>query len=796
MKFSENWLREWVNPEIDSDTLCEQLTMAGLEVDGIEGAAEAFSGVVVAQVVEAKQHPDADKLKVCVVSNGTSTVEIVCGAPNARTGIKVACAEVGAVLPGNFKIKKAKLRGVVSMGMLCSESELGLSDESDGIMELPEDAPIGTDFREYLSLDDQCIDVDLTPNRGDCLGIRGIAREVAVLNKTTVTAPQIDSVAATIDDTLPIELQATEACPRYVGRIIRNINPQAKTPLWMVEKLRRSGIRAIFPLVDITNFVLLELGHPMHAFDLREIQGGIRVRFPEADEKLVLLDGREVELSKDTLLIADQQRPLALAGIMGGEHSGIADDTADVFLESAWFNPLAIVGKARLYGLHTDASHRYERGVDPQLQVKAIERASQLILSICGGEAGPVMDEKAADQLPVANTVTLRRSRVTRLLGVTLEDDVIEDILNRLELTTEATEEGWQVTSPSHRFDIEIEADLIEEIARIYGYNNMPAIKCQGEMSMTAKPESQLQLNRFKQLMADRGYQEAITYSFVDPTLQKLLFPDIKSLSLLNPISTDMGEMRVSLWPGLIQALQRNQSFREQRIRLFETGLRFLPTDGDSEENDIDQQLTISGLIAGSREPLNWEGNQTAIDFYDIKADVEALCGVSAAEAEFSVEKAEISALHPGQSAKLLRNGENVGYFGAIHPGISKKLKLSGPVYLFEITVSGIDSANIPEYQEWSRFPSSTRDLAVIIDEDVSANELLEAVNEAGGKRLVNARIFDIYRGKGVDFGRKSIALGLTFGDFSHTLKDTEVSNMVDKIINRLSERFSATLRD
>ena len=791
MKFSENWLREWVNPDVDTETLCHQLTMAGLEVDGVEAAAEAFSGVVVAVIIEAKQHPDADKLQVCTVSNGVDTVEIVCGAPNARTGLKVACAEVGAVLPGNFKIKKAKLRGVVSMGMLCSESELGLSSESDGIFELAADAPVGVNLRDYLQLDDQCIEVDLTPNRGDCLGIRGIAREVGVINKIAVNAPVIEAVAAMIDDSLSIELEAPKACPRYVGRIIKNINPKAKTPLWMVEKLRRSGIRAIFPLVDITNYILLELGHPMHAFDLREIKGGIRVRFPEANEKLVLLDGREVELSADTLLIADHHRPLALAGIMGGEHSGIANDTVDVFLESAWFNPLAIVGKARQYGLHTDASHRYERGVDPELQAVAIERATELILAICGGKAGPVIDSINADHLATVNSVVLRRKRVTRLLGVELADQVIEDILTRLELKLQATEEGWLVTAPSHRFDIAIEADLIEELARIYGYNNMPAKKSKGEMAMTAKPEKLIAINRFKQLLAARDYQEAITYSFVDPELQKLLFPETESLTLLNPISSDMADMRVSLWPGLIQALQRNQSFREQRVRLFETGLRFLP-----EGEGISQQLTIAGLISGMQQPMGWENDQQAVDFYDIKADVEALCALSASASEFSVTAAAMPALHPGKSAVLLRNGANIGYFGAIHPRISKKLKLSGAVYLFEIIMEGLVTAEIPDYQEWSRFPSSTRDIAVIIDESVTASELIAVVREAGGKRLAEARIFDIYRGKGIDFGRKSVALGLTFSDFSHTLTDTEINAMIDQIIKRLAEHFAATLRE
>jgi len=795
MKFSENWLREWANPEINTESLCEQLTMAGLEVDGTELAAEMFTGVVVAEIVEAIQHPNADKLRLCTVSNGTDSVEIICGAPNARKGIKVACAEVGSVLPGNFKIKKAKLRGVVSMGMLCSESELGFSDESDGIMELPLDAPIGSNLRDYLDLDDVSIDVDLTPNRGDCLGIRGIAREVGVINQISIKPPVIEPVAATITDQISIELMANEACPRYVGRVIKGVDAKAQTPLWMVEKLRRSGIRAIFPLVDITNYILIELGHPMHAFDLREVKGGIRVRFPEAGEKLVLLDGKEVSLTEDTLLIADHERPLALAGIMGGEHSGIADDTTDVFLESAWFNPLAIVGKARNYGLHTDASHRYERGVDPQLQVTAMERATALIVEICGGEAGPVSDQCSKEHLPEPSQVNLRRNRIERLLGVQLSDEIITDILTRLEMTLDVTDEGWNVTPPSHRFDIAIEADLIEEIARIYGYNNMPAIKSKGEMTMNPAPENMLSIHRFKNLMVARGYQEAITYSFVDPKLQTLLFPNSESLSLINPISEDMGDMRLSLWPGLIQALQRNQSFRESRVRLFETGLRFVP-NGD----DIVQEPMIAGLISGTRNSEYWDADSENVDFYDLKADVEAIFNLSASESEFSIEACENdalhSSLHPGQSAVLLRNDVNVGYFGAIHPKIAKKLKLSGPVFLFEFKLELLSIASIPVYAEWSKFPSSTRDIAIVIDESVTSSELLREVRKSGGKQLINARIFDIYRGKGVDFGRKSIALGLTFSDFSHTLTDTEVSDRMDKIIHQLSERFSATLRD
>lgn len=790
MKFSEQWLREWVNPPVDSEKLCEQLTMAGLEVDGIEPAAAEFSGVVVAEVISADQHPNADKLRLCEVSTGSETHQIICGAPNARAGIKVACAEIGAVLPGNFKIKRAKLRGVESLGMLCSESELGLSDSHDGIIELPEDAPLGMNIREYLKLDDQCIEVDLTPNRGDCLGIRGVAREVSVINNMPMTVPELKEIPDALDDTISIDLQAPAACPRYVGRIIKGINPDAKTPLWMIEKLRRSGIRAIYPLVDITNYVLMELGHPMHAFDLREIKGGINVRFPEAGEKLVLLDGKEVELTEDTLLIADHERPLALAGIMGGEHSGIADDTCDVLLESAWFNPLAIVGKARHYGLHTDASHRYERGVDPELQVTAMHRATELVLEICGGEAGVLVDAHDSKYMRSTDSIELRHSRITRLLGVELNDHKIVDILTDLELETKPNNDGWLVSVPSHRFDIEIEADLIEEIARIYGYNEITAKKSHAEMAMLANPEARLDSYNLKKHLASKGYQEAITYSFVDPSIQNLMFPEAGALSLMNPISSDMSDMRVSLLPGLVMALQRNQSFRESRVRLFETGLRFVP-EGD----ELNQTPSIAGLIYGSRQSENWENQKDSIDFYDLKGDVESLLAMNGiTDYQFKADKHP--ALHPGQTAAVYSGEQLLGHIGAIHPAIAKKIKLAGPVYLFELALDLVIAGNIPEYQPWSKFPASTRDLAVVVDESVTSSKLLEVVYAAGGASLQKARIFDIYRGETVDFGRKSVALGLIFCDDSATLTDTEVNEVMARIMEQLSNTYKATLRE
>ena len=584
MKFSEKWLREWVNPAMDTQALSEQLSMAGLEVDGVEPAAAEFSGVVVGEVVECGQHPDADKLRVTKINvGGDELLDIVCGAPNCRQGIKVAVATVGAVLPGDFKIKKAKLRGQPSHGMLCAFDELGISEEGDGIMELPSDAPIGTDLREYLGLDDNIIDVDLTPNRGDCLGIKGIAREVGVLNSIDVKALDIPTVKPTIDDKLAIELINEEACPRYLGRVIKGVNLDAETPLWMVEKLRRSGVRSIDPVVDVTNFVLLELGHPMHAFDLNAIEGGIKVRSANAGEELVLLDGNTAKLKESTLVIADDNKALAIAGIFGGEQSGVTEKTSDILLESAFFNPVAIAGQARSYGLHTDASHRYERGVDFALQHDAMERATALLLDIVGGEAGPVVEAVAKDKLPKVTEVRLRRARLDRVIGHHIDDAKVTDILTRLGLDVKIVDGVWSADVPSYRFDISIEEDLIEEVARVYGYNSIPNVAPTAKLKMTTHNEANVATSKFRNTLVTRGYQEAITYSFVDPKAQAILHPNSDALILPHPISSDMSAMRVSLMPGLLASLVYNQNRQQGRIRLFEHGLKFL-RDENAEE--------------------------------------------------------------------------------------------------------------------------------------------------------------------------------------------------------------------
>ncbi len=793
MKFSEHWLREWVDPQVSTAELASQLTMAGLEVDSVEPAAPAFSGVVVGEVKRVVPHPDADKLRVCQVDPGDGELlGIVCGAPNVREGLKVPLALLGAELPNGFKIKRAKLRGVESQGMLCSGAELGLADQSSGLLELPGDAPVGEDFRVWLKLDDACIEVDLTPNRGDCLGLAGIAREVGVLNRAPVIPPAIEPVPATIDDALPVELLDPAGCPRYVGRVVKGVNPRAATPLWMKERLRRSGIRSLGPLVDVTNYVMLELGQPMHAFDLAELEGGIRVRRATKGEKLMLLDGSELELDEDVLLIADHAKPVALAGIMGGEHSGCGDDTAAVLLEAAFFAPEVVAGRGRRFGLHTDASHRFERGVDPTLQRAAMERATALLMQIAGGEAGPIVEAVEEGQVPQRRTVTLRRQRLAMVLGLTLADDDVCEILERLGFQPQATDEGWTVTAPGYRFDIAIEEDLIEEVGRVHGYDAVPETTPAGAMGMRPLPEGRVELTRMKQALTDRGYQEAITYSFVDPALQRLLDPGIDPIALANPISADMAEMRTTLWPGLVQATLRNQNRQQNRVRLFETGLHFR-----NENGELHQHQALSGIIVGALEPEQWGSVRREADFFDLKGDVEALLGLTGDQRGFIFNPSiQHPALHPGQSARIEKNNQAVGWLGALHPAIEHELGLSGKGFVFELDVSAIREGTVPSFTPISRFPAIRRDVAVVVDESVPAHAVGGAVRSAAGTLLTNLQLFDVYRGKGVDSGRKSLALGLTLQDQSRTLTDTEIEQVVEKVLIALNKEFGAILRD
>ncbi|NMP28843.1 phenylalanine--tRNA ligase subunit beta [Rahnella sp. SAP-1] len=795
MKFSELWLREWVNPAISSEALSEQITMAGLEVDGVEAVAGAFHGVVVGEVVECGQHPNADKLRVTKINvGGDRLLDIVCGAPNCRQGLKVAVATVGAVLPGDFKIKAAKLRGEPSEGMLCSFSELGISEDHDGIIELPLDAPIGTDIREFLQLDDKMIEISVTPNRADCLGIIGIARDVAVVSQLPLSEPLIAPVAATIADTLPIDVQASEACPRYLGRVVKGIDITAATPLWMREKLRRCGIRSIDPVVDITNFVLLELGQPMHAFDLNRIEGGIVVRLAQKDESLTLLDGTVAKLNDDVLVIADHKKALAMGGIFGGEHSGVNAQTQDVLLECAFFNPLSITGRARRQGLHTDASHRYERGVDPQLQHKAMARATALLLEICGGQAGPVIDVTAEAHLPKAAKITLRREKLDRVIGHHVADAQVTDILQRLGCQVEVQADTWIAVAPSWRFDMQIEEDLVEEVARVYGYNNIPDVPVKANLEMTRHREADLSLKRVKNLLVDRGFQEAITYSFVDPKVQQWLHPDQEVLLLPSPISVEMSAMRLSLWTGLLTSVVYNQNRQQGRVRLFESGLRFVP---DTQAYlGIRQDVMLSGVIAGNRSEEHWDLARQAVDYYDLKGDLEAILELTGKLDQIQFKAEMNPALHPGQSAAIYLHGERIGFIGVVHPELERKLDLNGRTVVFEMLWNKLADRVLPDAREISRFPANRRDIAVVVAENVAADDILAECKKVGANQVVGVNLFDVYRGKGVAEGYKSLAISLVLQDTARTLEEEEIAATVARCVEALKQRFQASLRD
>jgi phenylalanyl-tRNA synthetase beta chain len=790
MEISESWLREWVDPGVDSDTLISQLTMAGLEVEGWRSAAPALDGVVVAEVVAVEKHPNADKLNLCQVDDGNERVAVVCGASNVRAGLKVAFARVGAELPG-IRIKKAKLRGVESFGMICSATELQLAETSDGILELPLDAPNGTSIVDYLSLADRIIEIDLTPNRGDCLSIAGVAREVSAINRVPLARAEVGKVADSISQGFSVELVASEHCPRYVGRVIRGIDPQARTPLWMQEKLRRCGLRPISPVVDITNYVMMELGQPMHGFDFDKLSGGIRVRLAEPGEKLALLDQSEVECSADTLLIADHKGAVALAGIMGGLDSSVQADTCNVFLEAAHFSAVKLAGKARKFGMHTDASHRFERGVDAQLPPIAIQRASELLIEIAGGEAGPLIDAVEDQRMPVSAQVTLRYAQVKRLLGIDVERDEISSILQRLNMQVSEKNDGWQVVPPTYRFDINIEADLIEEIGRLIGYNNIPGTREASHVRMDSFSERRIGVNQIRDILVEQGYYEAVTYSFVSPELQAILDPGQSTLPLSNPISTDMSVMRTRLLPGLIQALRHNLNRQQARVRLFETGLCFVPTN-----DGLQQTPRIAAVISGNRLDEGLYSQMAGpVDFFDIKGDLEAILRPSDLSA-FRFQPSQDSILHPGQGADVSLNGKKIGFMGGLHPAVLKKLDINQPVFVFEVELSPIRNTSLPNFSEMSRFPSIRRDIALMVDADLPVQRLLDEIYSIKNEILQEVFVFDVYTGKEVRINRKSVALGLILQDFSRTLVDEDVENLVTKILAQLKERCNAVLRE
>jgi len=805
MKFSEQWLREWVNPAITTQQLADQLTMAGLEVEAVEPVAADIDQVIVGSVAQIDKHPDADKLQVCSVDVGNGqALQIVCGASNVVKGGKYPVALIGAVLPNGLKIKKSKLRGVESSGMLCSATELGMAEQAEGLMTLPEGAPVGQSITDFLQLNDVSIELSLTPNRGDCLSVAGVAREVAVLNKTNVTPRHAAPVAPQCDSTFPVEIAAKQECPRYVGRVIKNVDPARTSPMWMQERLRRSGLRSISPTVDVTNYVLLELGQPMHAFDLDKLSGGITVRLASEGEEITLLDGQNIKLKAGTLVIADHKQPVALAGIMGGEESAVSDASKNIFLESAFFAPECIAGRARSYGLHTDSSHRFERGVDPALQELAMERATELLLEIVGGEPGPVISQQVKEFVPQRDAILLRHERLQKVLGTELDTSVVDDILFRLELQHVEQEHGWTVTPPSFRFDIEREEDLIEEVARIYGYDKIPVAHAQAPAVMLPVTESHVTVERIQNVLIDRGYQEAITYSFVDPNIQRHLHSESGAVTLANPISADLSEMRTTLWSGLVGAVIYNLNRQQTSVRLFETGLRFLQTD-----SGLQQHPMIAGVVTGNASPMQWGQGARNVDLFDIKSDVEAIVSLTGQADTFIFVADRHPALHPGQTAKILRHtqlnqkhadnkseeSEEIGWLGTLHPAVSKKLGIEQPIFLFEIKLAAVTQREIPHFEEIPKFPSIKRDLAIVVDEGVSAQAVSDCIRRVSTVMLTNLKLFDVYQGKGIDSGRKSLAFSLTLQDRDRTLTDQDVDVAIDEILSTLNRELGATLR-
>lgn len=800
MIFSEQWIREWVDPALEREALLEQLTMAGLEVDAWSPVAADFSGVVVAEILSAEPHPEADRLRVCQVNDGLDCLQIVCGAANARAGLKVPLARVGALLPatkeegGSFRIRQARLRGIESNGMLCSAAELGMADSADGLLELPDDAVPGTDIRDFLKLDDISVELGLTPNRGDCLSIRGLAREIAVLNAVDISTLQIKPVTAVSGYCLPVEIKVPQACPRYLGRVIEDIDIAAQTPLWMQEKLRRCGLRSIDPVVDVTNYVLLELGQPMHAFDLDQLAGGICIRMAAAEEKLMLLDGKQLTLGEATMVIADQEKVVALAGIMGGMASSVSDTTRNIFLECAFFSPLAVAGKARSYGLHTDSSHRYERGVDPGLQSLAMERATELLLAIAGGRPGPVTEQTGS--LPEQREVNLQFDSIEKILGITLSVERVLQILQQLGLDIVSQDTGQvRLAVPSWRFDIEMEVDLIEELARVHGYDKLPKVRNLAGNRLQAVPETEVASLRIKDRLTALGYQEVITYSFVEPGILQLLTPHVEPVYLQNPISSEMSAMRTSLLPGLLNTLQYNLNRQQNRARLFESGQVFL-----QQGNSIEQPMRMAGLIYGSRLPEQWGQAREAVDFFDLKGDVESLFdpGRQGGSLEFrSIPTESINAaLHPGQCAELYIDGKNAGFLGALNPKIQRQLDIPAKVFLFELSFDALQKALVPFFQELSRFPEVNRDLAILVNRDVKSSEILDIVRQNAGNLLRNVKVFDVYQGDAMGQEKKSIALGLTLQHPSRTLSDQDVNGIIDCCVKELEDKFNAKLRN
>ncbi|HEX5419944.1 MAG TPA: phenylalanine--tRNA ligase subunit beta [Gammaproteobacteria bacterium] len=790
MQINLEWLRDFVDVDNDGRALAEELTTLGLEVDSVTSAAPPVSGIVVAKVLECRPHPNADKLSLCVVDDGAGQHPVVCGAPNVRAGIAAPFAPVGARLPDGTLIKAAKLRGIVSEGMLCSARELGLAEDVDGLLLLDETARAGTSLVEHLALDDAILDVDITPNRGDCFSVLGIAREIAAKRGLGLKSPFAGTVAPAIAEAFPVALEAPEACPRFALRVVRGVRAGLRSPLWMRERLRRAGVRAIHPIVDVTNYVMLELGQPLHGYDLSKLNGSIAARMARPGESLELLDGRTIDLEPDVLVIADEAGPVGLAGIMGGARTAVTPETTDVLLESAFFAPAAIAGRARRYGLHTDASLRFERGVDPGGQVRALERAAALLIEIAGGRPGPVLVAEEPERLPPRRAVPLREQRVQALLGLEIETEDVEQLLGRLGIELDRRPGGWEAAPPSYRFDLQIEEDLIEEVGRSFGYDRIPAIPGAGTAHLGRASEHRIDEDRLADLLVARGYTEVITYGFVDRSLDEAVSPDAARVPLANPITSDMDVMRSSLWPGLLLVAKQNLSRQQARLKIFEIGRRFTRS-GDA----VLETAALAGLVLGSRSPEHWDIKAHEADFYDLKADVEALLEPTGRLQDFRFEPAVHPALAPGRTARIVSDTRPAGWIGVLHPELQSRLELRSPALLFSLELSEAAAAVVPVYRSFSKFPAVRRDLALIVPAGVAAADLIGTARVAVGDLLREILIFDVYTGQGIEAGRKSVALGLILQGVSRTLTDKDADRAVHSVTRELEREHGATIR-
>lgn len=789
MKFPESWLREHVKVEASSDELAARLTAIGLEVEDAQPIGAQLDGVIVAQIVSCERHPDAERLQVCQVSvGGAEPVQIVCGAPNARAGLKAPLATVGAVIPGGITIKAAKLRGVESQGMLCSAKELAIDPDASGLLELPADAPVGAPLAQYLGLPDRAFELKLTPNRADCFSVRGVAFDVAAACGAQVEPMQIPEARVEIQDELVVALDSGADCPRYCGRLIEGVDASARSPLWLTEKLKRAGLRPISPLVDVTAFVMLELGQPMHAYDADTLRGPIGVRRARDGESLKTLDERDCALTPEFVLVTDADRPIGLAGVMGGWDTRVTDATTRVFLEAAHFAPAAIVGRARKLGLHTDASHRFERGVDPELPRYALERATALVQQIMGGQAGPITEATRPNDLPQAMPVRLRRERLARVLGIRVDDAEVERILRALGMQVSGTPDGWQVLAPTRRFDIAIEEDLIEEIARIHGYEAIPVRTPSGEIRLVAPSETRVADGVLRRQLAAHDFAEAINYAFVDGALLQSWSLQDGAVALANPLSSELGVMRTSLLPGLVSALARNRARQLGRVRLFELGRVFHAGDDAPRETP-----RIAAVACGPAQAEHWSRKPAEVDFHDLKAEVERLVALSGRQADFVAAVAPYA--HPGRSADVLVDGVRIGWLGHLHPKLLSTLDVDGEVVAFELDLSPLVTRSVSRAAEVSRFPSLRRDLALVVPEATPWDALRSSLFATLKGQLQDVVLFDQYRGTTLEVGTKSLAMGLILQDVSRTLTDVDADRAVQDALSALARDCGATLR-